>query len=357
MARVRALGTRFCSVLATLAFTGLSLAGEAVELKPKFPSGRTRYLQLDRDVSQKMKGPMGNMEMDMKMVEGIVERVESGSAEGSKVSMTYDRMSFAMDNPMMGELNYDSDMPSADDTPQLKEYMSLMVGESFTLEFDKDGKAKSASGMKKILDKISKKVSQNMFFEHSKEEMTDAAVKIQHGNLFDVLPSKKVSAGDKWKAETVEEMPNMGKIKVEYECKLDRITEEAGRKVGVITYTAKLTQLEMPKTGMMGPMKVESGTSKGTLSFAINEGEVARHEHETNMKMSSKAPAPGGGEDEEGGKKEDEKKPEGPSMSFDMTVKEIMSYKTPAEREKEKKENAEKAKKKAAEEEDEDDDE
>jgi len=348
--------------IATVLFCGAAcLAGEAMELKAKFPPGRTRYVESKREMTQKIKSPMGNMAFDIKILNGHLEKVESGAGGGGKVLVTFDRMKFEMDMPGAA-MTYDTDMAEIDEAPMIKPVADAMIGGEVTLEFDKDGKTKSASGGDKLIETMGKKAgTANQFFNGMKEHFSTEALKSEMGDgPFRVLPSKKVAVGDKWKNSYEEKMPQMGTFKIDLDCVLEKVSEEGGKKVAVIGYTGKMTMKEAGQT-MMGPMDLESGTLKGTVWFAISEGEVVKSESQGNIKMSGKSPA--GDDDDENAKDEkdakdtkDEKKSAEPAVGFEMSFKELTTVRTPSERAKEKKENGEKAKKAAAEEEDDDED-
>lgn len=343
----QALNGRVCLVgLVVVVFSPVvAIAGDTVELKLKFPPGRHQYVEMSADIQQSIKGAMapgGQMNVKITHVTGVMEKVVSSSKDGAKIVFLYDRRGMTFDHPMFGDLRYDSDMPSEDEAPYIKQICAPYVGMSTTMELDGSDQVRSFSGMDAILKKISAEAAGNPFFSEMKSGITNDAAKLTWGdNRWIVLPDHPVKPGDTWKRQNENDVPQIGKLVSDFSCKLERITDSNGRKLAVIAYTGKTTQPQPDgedgsASTQGGGLKLkEDATFKGTATVDVDAGQIINQTRD--MQMTLEMPSPGGGES--------------PAMLISIANKETTVVKSPAEREKEKRENLAKARAKKAEEE------
>ncbi len=320
-------------------------AGESVLLQRKFQDGKTNYVHRTVDMVQKIGGmPGGAMEIKVRSIFGVIEKVK-GAAGGKRiVTMTFDRAAQTMDMPMMGELEYDSYDPENEEAaPQLASILQPMVGEALTVEVSKDGKVVGFSGMDAINKKISEKAVANMFWSQVKRQYTDEKARKQWGeDPLLMFPNKEVKVGETWKARSVDDDPQLGVIAHEYEYTLDKITTDQGRKVAHISYKVQISKGESDE-GEETPTKVGGGGS-GQAVYDIDEGTVVRQTGQGHMDI--KMPPPPG-------------MPSEPDqmMSVEISSKSLVRRLSAKEQEQERAEINKKieARKKAAKEEDDED--
>ena len=212
-------------------------AEDAILLKPKYEVGRTRYIEnhISMDMTQSMgqaQGVKGSIERTF----GAMQEVKEGSESGGKWQMTFDRVAQDFKFSGMTAL-FDSDDPNNEDaSPSLAAFVKPMLGMSLNLKIGADGEISSCEGMKEIVKKISAR-GPSTFSMMMLPEMTDDRAKSTWGDSLLILyPNKKVKVGDTWKKSVEVTAPKLGKITSQYDCKLDKITEQGGRKVAVVEY-------------------------------------------------------------------------------------------------------------------------
>jgi hypothetical protein len=363
---------RWTCTLAVLALIAPSAAraSEKLLLAPAHKAGQGCYVQLDQNIqfSQSMVGgssEMPPMKGQFHRLYGLMRKVESADSKGLKLSFKFDRVN---QNFKMGFMSaaFDSDDPENEDaSPQLAAPIKEIVGQSIKVHFDDKGKVTSFSGMDAIGEKI-EALQANPFAMQIRQEMTDARGKIIWGDsLYVLYPWKKVGVGEKWNRSLTIDLPRIGKITTDYECRLDSIKEEGGRKVAVISFkgtsrsAAKAEQASGENGDEMAddeddgadeakekknpappPAKVK-GEVEGKARFDVAQGEIVDRQQTVKMKIELTAPSPAG----EG---------KGPRVKIDQEIVEHYTTHTVADRDKEKAAAAAKiaeAKKKAAEEE------
>jgi hypothetical protein len=231
----------------TLIVASPAIAEDAVLLKPKHEPGRTRYIEshMTVDMSQSV-GDAPGMKGKIERTYGVMQKITSGTEAGGKWQMTFDRVAQDFAFPGMSAM-FDSDDPDNEDaSPTLAAFLKPMLGMSIDLEVDAAGNISSCNGMKDILAKI-EKGGPNTFAMMLKPEMTDDRAKTSWGDALLVLyPNKKVKVGDTWKTTAEINAPQLGKILTDYDCKLEKITDQAGRKVAIVGYKSVSRLTEAP---------------------------------------------------------------------------------------------------------------
>lgn len=306
-------------------------AGEKVLLRSKYESGKKSYLQNRSVIIQDMTTPMGAMKVSMNRMSGTVQEVKSASSSGTELGMTMDRMSFAMNVPMMGDLKFDSDIPTSEDAPNLRTLLKPMLGEELVLTLDGKNVAQSVKGVTEMLAKVEKANGGNPFFQSFKGGFNEEHV-IQGMNQLNVtlLPNKEVAVGDTWTGDVSEALGQMpGKVVFECAFKLDKIGEHKGRRAAFVTFSSKMVTYEKGKSsGMPVPeLSVTDGELTGDYIFDIDNGVVIKRTMETRFDIAAK-PMEG-----------DEANPMG-NFSLKATAKHMDQVKSMKAREKEQKKNA-----------------
>lgn len=321
---------RRLALRATVALPLILLAGAAwaqsVTLKPKFEKGRELYFERTNDITQKMESPQGPMEFKIKSIEGVMQKVDAAEASGTKLTLTFARLATDSDVPGVGG-SFDSDRRSEDESDELAIIYEPMLGQSVKLEIDAKGKVAKLEGMKAIVERMEKEAGGNQMFEQIARRMTDDEYRKSWGDSRYVLyPHKEVKVGDTWTNEISSKDPFFGQTRSTYDCKVESVGEVDGRKVAVVSYTSKMTQVD-PNAPSENPMikstKLDSATSKGSAQFDIGLGEFCSDKRETTLDVTLELNT--GGDAESGG---------GQTMKIGIASKEQVVAMSAAEREK-----------------------
>lgn len=346
-------------VIATLGLASQPARAQSVMIKPKFAAGDTIYIDQTREMKQKIENaPMGGgtMEIESLQVYGLNRKIESASDGGTKFSMTFDRVVQKYDSPMGGG-TFDSDNPGDEDANQMMSGpFKAIIGGTFRISLGTDGQVKECSGMKEILEKIQDAAPGNPMAMQLETEFSDERGKLTYWEAFFLLyPNKEVKVGDTWKKMHHDTLPRVGKVITNYEYKLDRLSEEAGRKVAVITYK---TTMERDPSGknegehnFFGENPVIKGSGGGTATYDIERGLVVKQV--SNRHVTIEGSPSGGGKakakkDKEGEKDSDDEddddsaEPAKP-MKANVDVKQTITVLSDAERAKQKAEAAKKS--------------
>lgn len=323
------------------------LSAESVMLKPTHKVGETVYVEQSAEIVQMIHNPMMGepMEIMIHRIYGLLRKTDSGSDDGAKMSWTFDRAMQKVDSPMM-EAAYDSDAPGAEDESELiAGPLAAMIGCKFNVEVGKDSAATSCSGMKAILDKAMKDAPGNPFSQQLQRELTDDRGRVTYGEtMYLMYPNKEVKVGETWTRTQRDLLPQIGKVVSHYEYTLDKITEEAGRKVAVITFKSTMekdTTGKQTEAGPLGNADVK-GSSTGTTTFDIERGMVTKSIANSDTRIETKAKASDAkdADDEEEGAQHSAP----PGMKIEVKVKQTTTLLNEADRAKQKEAAAKRAK-------------
>lgn len=341
---------------------------QSVLIKPKFSAGETAYVDQTREMKQKIEnGPMGgSMEIDSVQGYGLNRRVDSTSDGGAKLTFVFDRVVQEFNSPMM-EGAFDSDQPGGEDAnPMLAGPFTALLGGKFQITLGPDGQIKECSGMKEVLEKVQDASPGNPMVQQLENELSDERGKVSYGEAYFMLyPNKEVKVGETWKKTHRDTLPRVAKVVTHYEYTLDRLSEEAGRKVAVITYKTTMEKDPDAKSddgpGFFGENPIIKGTGNGTATYDIERGLVVKQVSNRHVTIEGSPPAAGKakpkkekGGDEDGDDEEEDEDEDEPAkpMKVEVDVKQTITVLSDAERSKQKAEAAKKveaqAKKQAA---------
>jgi hypothetical protein len=239
------------------------------ELRFTYAKDAVTWHRMSSDMAMQM--DMGGQKIDMQvsiemtMHTKVVELLADGSA---KVERTVKRLQTKLENPMMGEHVYDSDVKDAD-AGQMAD-MAVLVGVKMTMQMDRRGKVKSLKFPPELEDKLSGQMNvedlEGMF---SKESI--------------VLPEQPVAIGETWKAEN--SMPlggGMGEVKMFQENKL--ISYENG--VAIIDQKVSFGEAQEMQSPKGGPMKITGHPAQGKVELNLAAGRPEKTS--TKMKLEMK---------------------------------------------------------------------
>lgn len=283
---------------------GAALQAESVLIQRKYDPSRPMFSEMKIDTVQKISAPGmpgGGMEIKVSQLYCLKEKVKEGDGGRKIVTLTFDRAMQSMDMPMMGSAEFDSDDPDdPDGAPMLGVIYKNLVGESLTVEIDKEGKVAGFSGMDAIASKISEKASVNQFWMMMKSYFTDERGRGSYAeDPLRFYPNRSVKVGDTWESESTDEMPQVGKTQTKHQFKLEKLATEDGRKVAYITYTTResLIPSEGEENEAGGKKSVE-GSSNGTAIYDIERGLIVRNTGEEKKKVVMPGQSMGGGASE-----------------------------------------------------------
>ena len=268
------------------------------------------------------------MTINTRRTYGFIQEVKAASPTKTYLNLTFDRVSQKLEAGPMA-FYFDSDAPAHEDTDEpAAEMMSPMLGMPLQLELNKDLHVTSATGMVPVREKVNKSPGKNMLLgQILAQELDDGRARVLYGeSRFAHYPNKEVKVGDEWTRSYSDKHPQIGEAVHTYNCRLDRISEEGGKKVAIITFEGKVTNKAPAPGADADPdlMKID-GQSTGTATFDIEQGMIVRSSLEGKTKLRTL--------DEEG-----KESPAG--MKIDMDIKSSWTVLSTAEREKIKAENA-----------------
>ena len=301
------------AVLVLLAICILPTAqtlAESVLIKRKFDPAHKSYIESRTEVGQDISGlPWPPMKLHSTELYGLWEKVESVADGKTKIVLTYDRAARDVESPMVGVIEFDTDDPENEEAaPEFRSILTPMIGMSMTLKVSKKGKAVSFTGLDAINKKISASAIASMQWEQMKDDFTDQRGKETWGEgLLRIYPNKKVKVGDTWQVSSSIVRPRIGTIVTEYQYKVDRIGKEDGRKVVMISYTAKVSK---------GPDAEPEADAKGRSSGKEEpkKGDTKKHrakEDDAGKDNADKDSAKKKDAEKNGGKQDDAKKGSG----------------------------------------------
>lgn len=308
-----------------------ALAADSVMLRPKFKQGDSKYIELDQQIVRNQSGrgiPGGSITINTRRMYGFIQEVKATTPSKTYLNLTFDRVSQKFDAGPMADFYFDSDNPAHEDTDeQAADAMSPMLGMALQLELDKDFHVTTASGMILLRDQVGKAVGQNMLLRQILwQELDDARAKVMYGeSRFALYPNKEVKVGDEWTRSFTDKHPQIGEARHTYNCKLDRISEEGGAKVAIITFEGSVANKASPAgaAAEADSMKID-GQSTGTATFDIEQGIIVKSIQEGKTKLRTL---------DENGKESKS------GINIDMEIKTTWTVRPMAERVKIKEEN------------------
>lgn len=320
---------------AALVLMTAAAGAQSVNLKSQFKPGSICYVETDQQIDQKLSGGQfgEGMVVRVHQIMGVDQKVEGGADGAVKVLLTYARILQSIESPMMPKaVAFDSDGPKESRNEMLADIFDPMLGKTMTMTVDQGGKITSFSGMKPILAQLEEHAAGNILYEQMKHGLDDDTMRHSWGtSRMLYFPNKEVKVGDTWKSTVTQPSPLTGDLEQEYNCKFERVVEEDGRKLAVVSYTAltRVAKGARPAAGTDVDIQFASGAGKGTVWLDVAAGELARLEEDSESKLVM-----GGGPGADAST---------PKIDVTVKMRQQTNVLTPAQREKQKAENARKA--------------
>ncbi len=273
-------------------------AGKPIALKLKLTKGRSYYVETHSKMTQKINlgGQVMNQVIDSTI--GLMESVEDFVEDTATLELHFDRMAMDMAAAPMPPMKYDSDAPDANGSNQLKQMFEPMLRKPMRMEITSAGEVKSFSGMDAIKEEVSKQAGRNPIWMQMQAAFSDEAARVEYGeSRFEFLPDKPISVGESWGKERRRHPPGLGNATIsntEYKLTEVKMIDVDGhqRRVAMIDYSGTIKpDAEAPKKagggGMPAP-ELESGKTRGTITFDLKRGLPIRRENVNSMTLVMK---------------------------------------------------------------------
>ena len=237
-------------ILATLCLLAALPAQDAKKhnLRLNFKPGTVLHTVLEQDTNMDMSMGGRAMNMVMKMQMFTKYTVESLEEDVGTISTEFTRVKMNMDNPMLGEIAYDSADENSD--PGMLGAVADLVGAKTKMKLTKGGKMLGVE----VPDSVGAEIERVGI---DLEQMFQQSVV--------VLPEKPVAIGDTWKTDIAMKLGQMGEMKIGVENKLVAVNGNN------VTIEQKM-DLDLDGIEMPGGMTMKITESKGTSTLDLNLG-------------------------------------------------------------------------------------
>lgn len=257
--------------------------GDTVLLKPKFDNQKLVYIEASDTTRQVMSGALvGGQEMVLQMVSttGYVQESKAAESGGATTKLTFQRNALSMNNPMMGEMKYDSDTPPDEDEQNpFAAMFGVWTGKSLVLTTDADLKITRLEGWNELVEAMENAAAGEMFYEQMRQGLTEDAIKqVSFERRYAMLPMREVKVGDEWKTTGGTKDPIFGDLTYSYSCKLEKIEEGSDGPMAVIHYTGEgsLKPGVEPKSVQGMTPKLKSTKYEGQVRFDVKRGQPVK---------------------------------------------------------------------------------
>jgi hypothetical protein len=291
--------------LAVLALALSTPAAPAdVRLAWKFKAGDVLRYRVMQVVQQSISG-MGNMEMTIENGQVLKEKVQSVAPDGTaKLEVTWEALRFHLGAPMAGGMDYDSTKDAPESASGPMKGLAKLVGSSFQVEMKPSGEIVSLTGIDDLMKKVGSDSGAGPMGGMLQRSFSDTSMKRSLETV--VFPEKTMADGETWKRSSTFDVPSLGKLKTDYDFKLDGTETVDGAKaskIGVL-YSMSLGGGKPDMSGMPGAerfdvdLSMDDAKGDGTIDFSADLGRMVRtkltSDMDINMNMTPKGDAQGG---------------------------------------------------------------
>jgi hypothetical protein len=290
------------SNLVLLAFALSNSAAADAHLAWKFKEGdvlRYRVLQV---VQQSISG-MGNMETTIENGQVLKEKVQSVAPDGTaKLEVTWEALRFHLGAPMASGLDYDSTKDAPESAAGPMKSLAKLVGSSFQVEMKPSGEIVSLTGIDDLMKKVGSESGAGPMGGVLQKSFSDTSMKRSLETV--VFPDKAIADGETWKRASTFDVPSLGKLKIDYDFKLDGTETVDGTKaakVGVL-YSMSVGGGKPDMSGMPGAdrydvdLSMDDAKGEGTIDFSSEAGRMIRTQLSSDMDINMNMNPKGGGQ-------------------------------------------------------------
>jgi hypothetical protein len=249
--------------------------GDAVTLKWKFEKDKVFYQTMSTKTVQTMK--VMNNDVNQTQNQTFYFKWKVTKVESDKATLEQEIAGVKMDIDIGGtKIAYDSTAAQQANNP-LGDFFKALVGSKFTVTLDTT--KYTVTDMAGREDFIKKLVAANPGMRQLLDTiLSQEALKEMAEPTFAVVPTKPVTAGEKWTKKTTLDMGPIGKYENTYEYTYEKVSEKGLDQIAVKT-TLNYVQPD-EKTGQGGlPFKIKSAKLKssspvGQVFFDNKKGRV-----------------------------------------------------------------------------------
>ena len=292
--------------MTNLAALALALSTPAVpadvRLAWKLKQGDVLRYRVMQVVQQSISA-MGNMETTTEIGQVLNEKVQSVTADGTaKLEVTWEALRYHLSAPMT--MDYDSTKDAPDSATGPAKSLAKLVGSSFQVEMKPSGEIVSLTGIDDLMKKVGSDSGAGPMGGMLQKSFSDTSMKRSMETV--VFPDKAIADGETWKRSSTFDVPSLGKLKIDYDFKLDGTeTVAAGKaaKIGVL-YSMSIGGGKPDMSGMPGAdrfdvdLSVDDAKGDGTIDFSSDLGRMVEtrltSDMDINMNMTPKGDAKGG---------------------------------------------------------------
>ena len=274
-----------------LAIVALALSPSETKLAWKLHEGDVLRYRILQDIRQEM-SPMG-MQTDSRVGQVLKEKVQSVAPDGTaKIEVTWEALQYRLHSPMGGGVDYDSTKDAAEASAGPMKSLSKLVGSAFRLEMKPPGEIVALSGIDEVMTKLTAGGDAGPMGAMLSKSFNDASMKRALETV--LLPEKALADGETWKREAQFDVPALGKLKIDFDFKLDGSETVAGSKaakVGVL-YSMSLGGGKPDMTGMPGAdqydidLSMNDAKGEGTIHFSPDLGRMVKTQLDSDMDMA-----------------------------------------------------------------------
>jgi hypothetical protein len=183
--------------------------------------------------------------------------------------------------------------------------LAKLVGSAFEVEMKPTGEIVSLTGIDDLMNKVGAGSQAGPMGGMLAKSFNDASMKRSMETV--VLPDKALADGETWKRTSTFDVPSLGKLKIDYDFKLDGMESAAGSKaakIGVL-YAMSLAGGKPDMSGMPGAdqfdvdLTIDDAKGDGTIRFAPDLGRVLEtklaSDMDVNMNLNPKGDKAGAG--------------------------------------------------------------
>lgn len=294
--------------MTNLAFLALALSTPAapadVRLAWKFKPGDVLRYRVMQVVQQSISG-MGNMETGIETGQVLNEKVQSVAADGTaKLEVTWEALRYHLNAPMASGMDYDSTKDTPDSATGPMKSLAKLVGSSFQVEMKPSGEIVTLTGIDELMKKVGSDSAAGPMGGMLQRSFSDSSMKQKMETV--VFPDKAIADGETWKRSSTFDVPSLGKLKIDYDFKLDGTeTVDAGKaaKIGVL-YSMSIGGGKPDMSGMPGAerfdvdVSIDDAKGDGTIDFSSDLGRMVQtrltSDMDIKMNMTPKGDAKGG---------------------------------------------------------------
>lgn len=271
-------------------------SGPAYEISPRYQPGETFYVEFYQDVSSTI-SEVGAPDVPTGLIRryGMQVKVESISPTGAEFSFKLDRASHGK-RSMMVKKDFDSDDPAIIDDIGMLETYTPLLGLAFKAKLDPQFHATAIEDV----DIFEAKVRESKFGPIAIDAGRDFSgerlkmVWVEYPRA--LYPDHPVKVGDSWTNIIIENFP-IGKVELPHVCKLEKVTEENGRKTALISFEGVMKRLDK-NFAKLNDIQVKSYdfSFKGEAIYDFGVGQIVSRtqNNRTTYQYPGRSATPGG---------------------------------------------------------------